>query len=190
MCDVAAGIVDVGLEQDGVARSLVDLDSVAVGENSLELCTVKTGRAAYQRHAGGIEAELVLLQAATRDDPIGAGRKVIDKAAFAVLRRHHLVGTEDTEIFRDQGIARDRLAYGKGNLHRVGDQPKTFQFHLAARDIEACDQLLVGTCGSMGKHGFVKLCLHGAKLDVLHQEHRSLAQRRHRLVRGIGLIDP
>ena len=70
MRDVAARIVDVGLQQDGVARGLVDLDVVAVGQHSLELRAVEAGGAADQRHAGRIEAELVLLHAAARRRPV------------------------------------------------------------------------------------------------------------------------
>ena len=88
--NVAAGVVDVGLEQYGITRGLVDLDSVAICEDPLELGPVEARRAAHQRHARGIEAELVVLQTATCNRPIGPRREEVDKAAFAVLRRHHV----------------------------------------------------------------------------------------------------
>src|SRR5438067_846036 len=70
--DIATSVVDVGLEQNGIPRCLVDLNSVAVGEHSLELSAVISRRAAHQRYASRIEAELVFGQAMTRSHPVGA----------------------------------------------------------------------------------------------------------------------
>ncbi len=144
MRDVAAGIVDVGLEQHGIARGLVELNAIAVGENALELRAVESGGATDQRHSRRVEAELVFPQAAQSHHPVGARRQVVNEATFAILRRHHVVGAENTEVFRDQGIGGNRLTDGERDLHRVFDQAVTFQLHLAARHVEAADQLLIG----------------------------------------------
>ena len=69
--DVAARVVDVGLQQNGISRGLVELDVVALCQQSLELRAVEAGGAANQRHARRIEAELVLSHAATRHRPVG-----------------------------------------------------------------------------------------------------------------------
>ena len=81
MGDVAAGIVDVGLDQHGIARGLVDLDSVAVGQDFLELRSVEACGAAHQREARWIETELVLLQAVQNLSPVDARGQVVSKAA-------------------------------------------------------------------------------------------------------------
>ena len=60
MGDVAPRVVDVRLQQDRIARGLVDLDVEAIGQQALELGSVETGGAAHQGHAGRIEVELVL----------------------------------------------------------------------------------------------------------------------------------
>ena len=79
------------------------------------------------------------------------------KPLCAVLRRHHLVGAENAEIFRDQRIGGDRLADRKRDLDRVGDQPVALQLHLPARNIEARDQLLVRAGRGVGEHRLVEL---------------------------------
>ena len=86
-------------------------------------------------------------------------------------------------------MAGDRLADRERDLDRVRDQAVAFQLHLPARDIEARDQLLVGAGRGVGEHRLVELRLDRVELDVLDQQHRALPQRRHRLVRRIGLID-
>ena len=65
MRDVAAGVVDVGLDQHGIARGLVDLDSVASSQKALELGAIEGGGAAYQRQPRRIEAELKQLRERT-----------------------------------------------------------------------------------------------------------------------------
>ena len=60
MGDIAACIVDVRLQQHAVARRLVELDVILARQQALELRSVETRGAADQRHARGIEVELVL----------------------------------------------------------------------------------------------------------------------------------
>ena len=57
------------------------------------------------------------------------------------------------------------------------------------RHVEAGDQLLIWTRRGVREHRFAELRLHSVKLDVLDEQHRALAERRHRLVGRVGLID-
>ena len=175
MGDVAARVVDVGLQQDGVARRLVELDVVAARQQSLELRAVEAGGPAHQRHARGIEAELVLLQAAPCRRPIRLRIEVIGEAAFAILRRHHLVGAEDVEILGDQRMFGDRLPDGECDLDGIVHEAVTLQLHLPARHVQAGNQLLVRAGRSVGEHGLVELRFHGVEIDVLDEAASSPA---------------
>ena len=187
--DVAARVVDVGLEQDRVAGSLVDLDVVLVRQDALELRTVESGHATHQGHAGRIEAELVVIQALQGGCPVRARRQIVCEAALPVLRGHHGVRAENPEIFRDQRIVVDRLADGDRDLDRIGHEPIALELHLASRDVETCDELLVRTGRSVGEYRLLELLLDGVEFDVLDRQHRALPDRGHRLVRRIGLVD-
>ena len=83
----------------------------------------------------------------------------------------------------------DRLADRERNLDRIVHQAVALQLHLAPRHVEARDQLLVRAGRRMGEHRFLELRFHGVEIDVLDEQHRALAQRRHRLVRRVGLVD-
>jgi hypothetical protein len=189
MRDVAARVVDVGLQQHRVARGLVDLDAVLVCEDALELRAVEAGSAADQRHTGRIEAELIVLQAFQCGSPVRVGRQVVDKTGLPILHRHHGVGAEDTEVFRDQRIAVDRLTDREGDFHGIGHQTIAFKLHLASCHVEAPDELLVGTGRGVGEDRLLELLLDGVEFDVLDEEHGALAQRGHRLVGRVGLVD-
>ena len=76
------------------------------------------------------------------------------------------------------------------DLDRVHDEPVALELHLTPRHLEARDQLLVGARRGVREHRFAELRLDGVEIDVLDQQHRALADRRHRLVRRVGLIDP
>ena len=91
-----------------------------------------------------------------------------------VLRWHHGVGAQDTEIFGDQRIAVDRLTDRERDFHRIGHQTIAFKFHLASCDIEAADQLLAGAGRGMGKDRLVKLGLDRVEFNVLDEEHGAL----------------
>ena len=80
MGDVAAGVVDVRLEQYGVARGLVDLDIEATRQQAFELRSVETGGSANQRHAGRVEVELILAHRLDYIGPAGAGLQIVDEA--------------------------------------------------------------------------------------------------------------
>ena len=192
MGDVAAGVVDVRLQQHRVARRLVDLDVVAVGQQPLELRAVEAGGAADQRHARRIEVELVLAHRLRRRRPRSMlGLEIVDEAGLAELRRDHLVGAEHPEIFRDQRVMVDGRA-GSSSAIEIAfmHEPVALQLHLPPRHVEAGDQLLVGAGRGVGEHGLVELALDLGEIDVLDQHHRALPDRRHRLVGRVGLVDP
>ena len=189
LSDVAAGVVDVRLQQDRVARGLVELDVVFVGHKLLELGAVVAGGAADQGHAGRVEAELVLVHAADLVLEGDTRREEVDEAALAVLGWHHLVGAEHLEVLGDQRMGVDLAADVEGDLDGVGDKAVAFELHLPAGDVEAGDELLVGRGRGVGEDRLVELRLDVAEVDVLDQQHRTLAQRRHRLVGRVGLVD-
>ena len=72
---------------------------------------------------------------------------------------------------------------------RVHHEAVAFQLHLPPRHVEAGDELLVRAGRGMGEDRLVELALDMCVVDVLHQHHRALADRRHRLVRRVGLVD-
>ena len=84
----------------------------------------------------------------------------------------------------------DLAADVERDLDGVGDEAVALELHLPAGDVEAGDQLLVGRGRGVGEDRLVELRLDVAEVDVLDEEHRALAQRRHRLVGGVGLVDP
>ena len=57
--NVTAGVVNIGLEQDAVARRLVELDVELTCQQPLELGAIKPRGTAQQRDASGIQNELV-----------------------------------------------------------------------------------------------------------------------------------
>src|SRR5258706_476398 len=62
MSYITAGIVDVGLQQHAVTRSLVQLNVIVCGKQILELRAVIRGRTAYQGKTCDIERELIFTQ--------------------------------------------------------------------------------------------------------------------------------
>ena len=79
-------------------------------------------------------------------------------------------------------MAVDGLADLECDLDRVHDEPVSLELHLAARDLQARDQLLVGAGRGVREDCFAELRGNGVEIDVLHQQHRALADRRHRFV--------
>ena len=187
---VAARVVDVRLQQHRVPRGLVQLDVVVVCQHLLELRPVEAGGAADQREAGGIEAELVIMHASDLVVPRQPGREEIHEPAFAVGGRDHVAGPEHPEVFGNQRMVVHLAPDIECDLDGVRHKPVAFQLHLAPGDVEACDQLLVGRGRGMGEDRLVELRLDVAEVDVLDEKHRTLPQRRHRLVGRVGLVDP
>ncbi|MCY1440305.1 hypothetical protein D9M71_565730 [compost metagenome] len=62
MCYVTASVVDVGLQQHAVARGLVQLNIVAVGQQVLERGAVKACMATDQRQAGRVQGDFIGVQ--------------------------------------------------------------------------------------------------------------------------------
>ena len=87
--DVAAGVVDVRLQEHAVARGLVELDVVLAREQALELGAVEPGGPADEGHARRVEIELVLAHGMDHVGPGGPGREVVLEPRLPVLGRDH-----------------------------------------------------------------------------------------------------
>ena len=85
---VAARVVDVGLQQDAVARRLVHLDVESVRQQGLELGAVEAGPPADERQPRRVECELVAVPRVEEILPGGERAAVIGDA-----RRPELAGT-------------------------------------------------------------------------------------------------
>ena len=83
----------------------------------------------------------------------------------------------------------DRRPDLERDLDRVHHQAIAFELHLPARDVEAGDELLVRAGRGVREDGFVELRFDRVEVHILHQHHRALPDRRHRLVRRVGLVD-
>ena len=83
--DIAARVVDVGLEQHAVARGLVELD-VVFSPAGLELRAVEAGGAAHQCHARRVEVEFILLHALEAVAQFVPGARIIMEAGLAGIR--------------------------------------------------------------------------------------------------------
>src|SRR4029450_3404925 len=70
------------------------------------------------------------------------------------------------------------------------DETIALEFHLASCDVEACDQLLIRTGGGMREHRLAELSLNPMKIDILDEQHRTLPNGGHRLMRRVGLVNP
>ena len=190
MRDVAARVVDVGLQQHRVARGLVDLDVVVVGQQPLELGAVEARGAADQRHAGRVEAELVLVHALRASRP----RSTPGARKSAKPLPRYSAGTISSapstwKYFEISGCELTSRRISRAISIAFMHQPVALELHLPPRDVEAGDQLLVGAGRGVGEDRLVELGLDLAEVDVLDQQHRALAQRGHRLVRRVGLVD-
>ncbi|MNL39617.1 hypothetical protein D3C87_1619040 [compost metagenome] len=144
------------MQQHAVARGLVQLDVVGGRQQVLERRAVVSRRAAHQRHAGGVQAEFIILQGLHRRQPVHAGRQVIREPRRAKLVRNHLVDAQHAEVLRDDRVLGDFTPNGQRNLDGAHDQFVSLKLHLPARDIQRRDDLRVGRCGRVDEHGLVK----------------------------------
>ena len=69
------------------------------------------------------------------------------------------------------------------------DQLVALQLHLPPGDVERRDNLLVGRRRGVREDGLFERPVVPVEVLVAHQHHRALTQRRHRLVRRVGLVD-
>ena len=85
------------------------------------------------------------------------------------------------------------VVHGHADLQGDGDgvhhEAVAFELHLPARHVEAGDELLVGARRGMREDRLVELALDVTEVDVVHEDHRTLPDRRHRLVGRVGLVD-
>ena len=90
---------DVGHEQHGIARGLVDLDAVFIHQDlRLEGIAIPTGAAHGQGNAGGVKDELILLPTIPHISPALLHVIIAGDAAFAVLFGDHVAGGKHFEI--------------------------------------------------------------------------------------------
>ncbi len=68
------------------------------------------------------------------------------------------------KYFEISGLPFDRLSDRERDLDRVGNQAIAFQLHLAPRDVEAGDELLVRTGRGVGEDRLVELLLDGVEV--------------------------
>src|SRR4029077_18372879 len=101
---VTPRVIYVGLQQQAVSRSLVELDVVVGGEQILELSAIESGGTADQSETGHIEREFVFGQRFHDGCPVGSGREVIHKTRIPEFRGNHFVRTQYSEILRDQWV--------------------------------------------------------------------------------------
>ena len=167
---VAAGVVDIDLEQDAVARCLVDLDVVRAGQQLLELGAIQTCGPTRHRHASGIQEELIRCDRPHRLVPPGHPRPRRGDPARPVLRRDHLGGAQRPEVLGDERTVVDLLAKFDGQLQRPCHQFEALELHLAAGQIQGSDDLLVGRGRSVGVERFPERLLDLAEHLVDHQD--------------------
>src|SRR6185369_16009355 len=100
--NVAAGVVDVRLEQNAVTRSLVQLNVELAREQSFERRAIETGRTTQQRDASRIQNELVTRPRVVDRFPSYSFRVEVLESAGPIFCGHHLSIGRDAEVFRDQ----------------------------------------------------------------------------------------
>ena len=187
--DIAARVVDVRLQQHAVAGRLVELDVVLFSQNFLQLRTVEARLAAHQRDARRIEKEFIVPDALRGIEP---GRSRRRKSSNPLARNS--AGTSSSlpstlKYFEMIGWLLICASDLEGDLNRIRNEAVALKLHLPAGDVETGDELLVRDRRSVGEDSLVKLFFDRMVVDVLHQDHRALADRRHRLVRRVRLID-
>ena len=122
---------DVGHEQDGIARRLVDLDAIFIHQHLVfERITVPARATDQQRHAAGIQHEFVALPAIPQIGPALLGVVIAGDAALAMFLGDHVTGSENLEVFLQKRVVADRAAHGHRRLDLPLHKFKAFQFDL------------------------------------------------------------
>ena len=186
----AAGGADVGHEQHGVARGLVDLHPVSIHQlDPLELVPVVAGATDRQSDSGGVQDEFVALPHLRHVAQAGSQR--LTDVAVPELLGDHVRGTQAGHVLAQQRMVVDRVA----QLHRVldltGHQFESLQRDLPAAQVERRQDLVVGRGRGVGHVSLVERLGH-LLLEILVEDvdHRALAQRSQRLVRRLGCVHP
>ena len=187
--EVAPRVVDVDLDEHAVARRLVDLDVVLAGEQRLELGAVVAGGATEQRDPRRVEVELVVVE---RPDRVGhrpARRAPVGEARLPVLGGDHLGRRGRAEVLGDQRVRVDRPPHLDRQLDGPPDQLVALELHLPARHVERGDDLQIGRGRGVGEERLLEGGLDRVEVLIGDHDDRALAERRHRLVHGVGLVD-
>ena len=184
-----AGGADIGHEQHGVAGGLVDLHAVPVHQLiAFELVTVVTGTADRQGDPGRVKDELVGLPGPHHRAQPGAQR--LGDMAGPELVGDDVGGAKTGHVLAQQRMVVDRVAQLHGVLDLTGHQLHTLQRHLAATQIQRGQNLVVRRGRGVRHIGLVE-CLGDFLFEVLVEDvdHRTLPQRRERLMGGLGGVD-
>src|SRR4030095_7475014 len=137
--DVTAGVIDVGLKKDAVARCLVELDIKLAREHSLERCAIKAGGPTQQGDASGIKDELVGRPGVVDGFPAHTiGMEVLESAGTMFFRDHLRIGGNG-EVFGDQRMLVYLAAEDQGEFDGAADELIAFQFSLATGNVEGGD---------------------------------------------------
>ena len=189
--DGAAGRADVGHEEHGVARGLVDLDAVLLHQEVvLERVAVDAGGADVEREPGRIDHELVGMPAFLHARPALIRVEIGLDAGGPIFARNEIARGQEVKVFLQQRMGRDTLAQGHRVIDLLLHQLVALELHLAPADVERSEDLVVGRGRGVGHVRLVKRVLHLVlEVLVVHVNHRALAQRGEGLVRGLGHVD-
>ena len=158
---VAAGVVDVGLQQHAVARRLVDLDVEPLGEQPLELRCRRSRRAPHtQRQPGRIERELVVVPGVEQLLPGGVRLRRSPRCPTPGRPRAPFrPGVAMWKYFEISGCVVDLAPDPERDLDRAHRQLVAFELHLPARDVERRDDLLVRRGRRVREEGLLETAL-------------------------------
>jgi hypothetical protein len=141
--DRTSGGADIGHEQPGVARGLVDLDPEPVHQPfAFERRAVDAGQTDVDRHPRRIQRELVLLPGRNHIAEPGAQR--LSNSGGSILFGDHFCRTQAVHVFAEQRMMINCVA----QLHRVFKLPlhqlEALQRGLAPTKIKRSQNLVVG----------------------------------------------
>ncbi len=93
------------------------------------------------------------------------------------------------KVLGDERMVVHLSAYFERQLGCFHRELVALQLHLPPGDVQRRDNLLIRRGRGVREEGFFEGPLDLMKILVPHQDDRALAQRRHRFVHRIGLID-
>src|SRR5437868_8698238 len=132
--DVTAGVIDVGLKKDAVARGLVELDVKLAREQSLERCAIKAGRTAQKGNTSGIQDELVAHPGVIDGYPVHTiGVEMLECARPMPFRNHLSIGG-NREVFRDERMFVYIATQDQGEFDGAPDEVIAFELGLSTSD--------------------------------------------------------
>ena len=118
-----------------------------------------------------------------------ARRAPVGEAGLPVLGRDHLGRRGDAEVLGDERVPVDLAPDLDRQLDRPADELVALQLHLPPRHVERGDDLEVRRGRGVGEERLLEGGLDRVEVLVGDDDDRALAQRRHRLVHRVGLVD-